>query len=240
MVAELHRQHSADDRNRTRITSLEGVWRTGVRAAELETLMLLGSRGCPLITLANGPLMARRSWPALGQVAIRPSVFQAGYIPSCHRSCVCSAVSPVAGASRWLLLLLSTLRRPSGGKPTGTLQGMARVRSGQAPPGPCLLTGSVRRGSRIKCDFACTFTSQFPPVLVVLRSQSRLRLEGRTRTLSGPSPDLSPARARLVTRSPPPSQPGPGPAAGGRVRVPGSGPPMSSRNGGYLSVISPA
>ena len=38
----------------------------------------------------------------------------------------------------------------------------------------------------------------------------------------------------------PPSQPGPGPAAGGRVRVPGSGPPMSSRNGGYLSVISPA
>ena len=38
----------------------------------------------------------------------------------------------------------------------------------------------------------------------------------------------------------PPSQPGPGPAAGGRVRVPGSGPPMSSRNGGYWSVISPA
>ena len=39
---------------------------------------------------------------------------------------------------------------------------------------------------------------------------------------------------------PPSSQPGPGPAAGGRVRVPGSGPPMSSRNGGYSSVISPA
>jgi hypothetical protein len=38
----------------------------------------------------------------------------------------------------------------------------------------------------------------------------------------------------------PPSQPGPGPAAGAKVRVPGSGPPMSSRNGGYLSVISPA
>jgi len=39
----------------------------------------------------------------------------------------------------------------------------------------------------------CTFTRHLSPVLVVLRSQSRLRLEGRTRTLSGPSPDLSPA-----------------------------------------------
>jgi hypothetical protein len=38
----------------------------------------------------------------------------------------------------------------------------------------------------------------------------------------------------------PPSQPGSGPAVGGSVRVPGSGPPMSSRNGGYRSVISPA
>jgi hypothetical protein len=34
----------------------------------------------------------------------------------------------------------------------------------------------------------------FPPVLVVLRAQSRLGLEGRTRTLSGPSADLSAAR----------------------------------------------
>jgi hypothetical protein len=62
--------YRAGDGNRTRMTSLEGVWRTGVRAAELETLMLLGSRGCLLITVANGPLMARRSWPSLGQVAI--------------------------------------------------------------------------------------------------------------------------------------------------------------------------
>jgi len=32
------------------------------------------------------------------------------------------------------------------------------------------------------------------PVVVALRSQSCLRLEGRARTLSGPSPALSPAR----------------------------------------------
>ncbi len=52
------------------MTSLEGVWNTGVRSAELETLMLLGSRGCPLLTVANGPLMARRSLrPELGRPA---------------------------------------------------------------------------------------------------------------------------------------------------------------------------
>jgi len=33
-------------------------------------------------------------------------------------------------------------------------------------------------------DFARAFTRRFPPVLVVLRSQARLRLAGRTRTLS--------------------------------------------------------
>ena len=81
------------------MTSLEGVWRTGVRAAELETLMLLSSRGCPLITVANGPLMARRSWPALGQVAIRPSVFQAGHNPSRHKIYVRLVPSPVAVVS---------------------------------------------------------------------------------------------------------------------------------------------
>ena len=37
-------------------------------------------------------------------------------------------------------------------------------------------------------------TRHFLPVLVVLRSQSCLRPEGRTRTLSGSCPDLSPAR----------------------------------------------
>jgi hypothetical protein len=76
-----------------------------------------------------------------------------------------------------------------------TLQGMARVRSGQAPAWPLSSDRSVRRGSRVKRDFACTFTRHLSPVLVVLRSQSRLRLEGRARTPSGPSPDLGPARS---------------------------------------------
>src|ERR1022692_3845582 len=72
---------------------------------------------------------------------------------------------------------------------------MARVRSGQAftSAWPLVSDRSIRRGSRVKRDLACTFTRHFSLVLVVLRSQSRLRLEGRTRTLSGPSPDLSSA-----------------------------------------------
>jgi hypothetical protein len=74
------------------------------------------------------------------------------------------------------------------------LAGMARVRSGQAPAWPLSSDRSARRGSGVKHDFACTFTRHSPPVLVALRSQSCLRLEGRARTLSGPSPDLSPAR----------------------------------------------
>ena len=72
-----------------------------------------------------------------------------------------------------------------------SLQGMARVRSGQAPAWPLVLTGVSAVVSRVKRDFACTLTGSFQTVLVDLRGQSRLGLEGRTRTLSGPSPDLT-------------------------------------------------
>ena len=39
----------------------------------------------------------------------RPSVFQAGHIPSWLESCECYALSAVAAACRWSLLLLSPL-----------------------------------------------------------------------------------------------------------------------------------
>jgi len=42
-----------------------------------------------------------------------------------------------------------------------TLQGMARVRSGQAPAWPLSSDRSARRGSRVKHDLACTFTWHF-------------------------------------------------------------------------------
>jgi len=78
----------AGDRDRTGMASLEGVWRTAVRAAELETLMLLSSRGCPLFTVANGPLMARRSHrhpcqPALREPLQAPPASMPAISPGC-------------------------------------------------------------------------------------------------------------------------------------------------------------
>jgi hypothetical protein len=145
-------------------------------------------RGCCSAAWLQSRLQARRNC-----ADPRPSAFQAGHIPSCYGSYERCALSPVAAACRWSLLLLSTRRRPFGSKPTRTLQGMARVRSGQAPAWPLVSDRSARRGSGVKRDFACTFTRRFSPVLVARRSQSRLMLEGRARTLSGPSPDLSQA-----------------------------------------------
>ena len=53
------------------------------------------------------------------------------------------------------------------------LQGMARVRSGQAPAWPLVLTGVSAVVSRVKRDFACPFTWHFSPVPAVLQSRSR-------------------------------------------------------------------
>ncbi len=75
-----------------------------------------------------------------------------------------------------------------------TLQGVARVRSGQALAWPLSSGRSARRGSGVKRRLRVYVHPSFSPVLVALRSQSRLRLEGRARTLTGPPPDLSPAR----------------------------------------------
>jgi hypothetical protein len=44
------------------MTSLEGVSRPAVNAAELGASLSLGDRGCPLFTVSNGPLMARARW----------------------------------------------------------------------------------------------------------------------------------------------------------------------------------
>jgi hypothetical protein len=57
-----------------------------------------------------------------------------------------------------------------------TVQGMARVRSGQAPAWPLSSDRSVRRGSGVKRDFACTFTqhrsacARCPAVTVTLEA----------------------------------------------------------------------
>ena len=66
----------------------------------------------------------------------RPSVFQAGHIPSWRGSCGSYALSPVAAVSRWLLPLLSPLlspppwsRAPSSSTPSALFSFSARVKS---------------------------------------------------------------------------------------------------------------
>ncbi len=49
----------AGDENRTRTISLGSAAATAARGADLASLAVLSDRSCPLITLANGPLMAR-------------------------------------------------------------------------------------------------------------------------------------------------------------------------------------
>jgi len=52
----------------------------------------------------------------------------------------------------------------------------------------------------VKRDFACTFTWRFSPVLVALRSQLRLRLEGPGTDTQCAIPDLSAAKTFLTVR----------------------------------------
>jgi hypothetical protein len=52
---------------------------------------------------------------------------------------------------------------------TRPLQGMASVRSGQAPAWALVLTGVSVVVFRVKRDFTCTLTGAFPSVLVVQR-----------------------------------------------------------------------
>jgi hypothetical protein len=76
--------------------------------------------------------------------------------------------------------------------PPAPCRGWRASGPGRLRPGPWFLTGvSVVVSGVKRSNLACTLAGTFPPVLVVLRAQSRLRLEGRTRTPSGPSPDLT-------------------------------------------------
>jgi hypothetical protein len=86
---------------------------------------------------------------------------------------------------RWLLLLLSV----AVGVTIRTVQGMARVRSGQAPAWPLPSDQSVRSGSRVKRSVYihhAIFTCGCRPAVIVTLEAGGWRLEGRTRTLSRP------------------------------------------------------
>jgi hypothetical protein len=65
----------AGDENRTRTISLGSSAVTAARDADLVTVAVPSDRGCPLVTLVNSPLMARRSWAdaALFRAFLRPA-----------------------------------------------------------------------------------------------------------------------------------------------------------------------
>jgi hypothetical protein len=81
----------------------------------------------------------------------RPSVFQAGHIPSWRGSCECYALSLVAADCRWLLLLsplLSTRRRPSVSKRPASCRGWPASAPGRLLPGPWFLAGGGAEAPR--------------------------------------------------------------------------------------------
>ena len=72
---------------------------------------------------------------------------------------------------------------------------------GRLLPGPCLAPGVSAEAPGSSVTSRVRLPGTFPPVLVVPRARSRLGLEGRARTLSGPSPVLSPADALVCSGS---------------------------------------
>ena len=81
----------------------------------------------------HAPVMRRPDSRRSGAVE-RPSVFQAGHIPSWRGSCERYALSPVAAVSRWLLLLLSPLLSVAG--PVPYLRGLLGAVTEPCPPRP--------------------------------------------------------------------------------------------------------
>jgi len=76
IASELDLYNGAGDGNRTRTISL-GI--CAIRAAiqpDLREGLPLSDRERPFVTEVNGTLMARRSCPAPGQMALRPSAFR--------------------------------------------------------------------------------------------------------------------------------------------------------------------
>jgi hypothetical protein len=142
--------------------------------------------------LASDPLL-RRSVCAAGQPAC-PQVSRCIGLSGSDRKF--PALTGRSGTQRARRLRSRTTvgaSAPWSSSPPTACRGWPASGPGRLRPGPWFLTGVSAEVSGIKRDFACTFTRHLPLVLVVLRSESRLMLEGRTRTLSGPSPDLSPA-----------------------------------------------
>jgi hypothetical protein len=162
-------------------SSVSGLLSNQAHVRQARSWCLCCCPGVTVITLSRPPHRAR-SGHAHGSGVWLSDLANLRTLPAWTRSHISRAARFIPRIFRIMDTSAVTAR---------TVQGMARVRSGQAPAWPLVSDRSVRSGSRVKGDFACTLTGAFPPVLVILRAQSRLELEGRTRMLSGPSPDLT-------------------------------------------------
>ncbi len=121
----------------------------------------------------------------------RPSAFQPGHITRCCMACWHPCALQIGEACSWLLPLQSRLLSTAAGRievsvTARTVQGMARVRSGQAPAWPLVSGRSVRRGSGVKREFACTFAQEL---------SSRIRCPAATVTLETGGADTYTQRA---------------------------------------------
>jgi hypothetical protein len=102
----------------------------------------MSDRECPCLTLRSGTYRARAS-------SSRTSGVLGGW--------------PLSQLTEVWVIADAGCRQGSLLYRARTVQGMARVQSGQARAWPLVSDRSVRRGSRVKRDFACAFTSHFYP-----------------------------------------------------------------------------
>src|ERR1700683_2684881 len=95
MTGERNRDYARDqafrggagDENRTRTISLGSGAITAAHGADLREKVAARDRGCPLVTLANGPLMAQRSCTDLRQPGAVRAALSALLLPRPPRSC---------------------------------------------------------------------------------------------------------------------------------------------------------
>ena len=169
---------------------------TGNADHQLRTVCAAGQPSCTQVSQCIGLPRSDREFPRLtgrsatqrargghahGSGGGRPHLSNLRILPAWTRSLMSPAVKTIPRIFRIMETSVVTTR---------TLQGMARVRSGQAPAWPLSFDRSVRRLQgqvrlRVYVDRYLSACAGCPA------EQSRLRLEGRTRTLSGPSPDLT-------------------------------------------------
>ena len=137
--------HHSGDRFRVR-----SPWRTGSHASSQAAMPAVLSASGRDTSLATTPSGTRRDRSRLRRSLLRSSEF--GALPPWTRSLIPRMAKIIPRIFRIMDTSAVTAR---------TLQGMARVRSGQAPAWPLVSDRSVRRDSRVKRDFACPFPRHF-------------------------------------------------------------------------------